>query len=265
MNAMTTEPNPSPRRLNLNADLGESFGAWTMGQDEALLDIVDSANVACGFHAGDPLVMRQTLRRARRSGVGVGAHPSFPDLQGFGRRMMQLPPDELEALLIYQIAALDGMARTEGMALQHVKPHGALSNLAARDEAVAATVAHAVSAYDPGLILLAPACSALVRAGEAAGLKVMAEIFADRAYLDDGQLVPRARPDAMVHGAEASLAHVRAMLDAQALISIHGVRLPTPIHSICVHGDGPEAVATARHLHDELTRDGWSLMPLGTF
>ncbi len=251
-----------PPTINLNADLGESFGAWSMGSDAQLMRSIDSANIACGFHAGDPLVMRNTLRLAKAAGVSVGAHPSFPDLQGFGRRPMQMKPDELDAALIYQIAALDGMARSEGMRIGHVKIHGALSNMACADAALARTVVRAVAAFDAGLILLAPALSELAMQGRAAGLPVVDEIFADRAYLDDGQLVPRSRPDAMVHGAQASFAHIQAMLDAQALISVTGNKLATPIGSICVHGDGPEAVATAAHLHDELTRRGYALRPL---
>ena len=251
--------NPS---INLNADLGESFGAWTMGSDTQLMRSIDSANIACGFHAGDPLVMRNTLRLAKAAGVSVGAHPSFPDLQGFGRRAMTMKADELEAMLIYQIAALDGMARSEGLALGHVKIHGALSNMACADAVLAKQVVRAVAAFNPLLILLAPALSELSVAGRAAGLAVVDEIFADRAYMDDGQLVPRSRPDAMVHGAQASLAHVQAMLDAQALISVGGKRLPTPIGSICVHGDGPEAVATAAAVRSGLERAGYALQPL---
>ncbi|WHZ10553.1 MAG: Lactam utilization protein LamB [Burkholderiaceae bacterium] len=251
-----------PQTVNLNADLGESFGAWTMGSDRELLRSVNSANVACGFHAGDPLVMRNTLRLAKAAGVSVGAHPSFPDLQGFGRRRMQLDPAELEAVLIYQIAALDGMARTEGLRIGHVKAHGALSNMACADPALARTVARAVAAYDARLILLAPALSCLCSAGREAGLAVAEEIFADRAYLDDGQLVPRSRPDAMIHGAAQSLAHVEAMLAEQAIISVTGRRLPTAIGSICVHGDGPDAVATAAHLHAQLEHKGYRLQPL---
>jgi hypothetical protein len=159
------------RILNLNADLGESFGAWQMGQDTELLGSLDSASIACGFHAGDPLVMRDTLRRARAAGVGVGAHPAYPDLQGFGRRPMTLPAAELEAILIYQMAALAGMARAEGLAMVHVKPHGALSNMACVDANLADTVATAIRAFDASLILLAPACSALADAGRRAGLR----------------------------------------------------------------------------------------------
>jgi UPF0271 protein len=250
--------------VNLNADLGESFGAWAMGSDREILQSVASANVACGFHAGDPLVMRNTLRLAKAAGVSVGAHPSFPDRQGFGRRRMQLDPAELEALLIYQIAALDGMARTEGMRIGHVKAHGALSNMACADLALARTVAAAVKAYDPTLILLAPALSCLCTAGREAGLAVVEEIFADRAYLDDGQLVPRGRADAMIHGAARSLAHVEAMLEAQALITVGRKRLPTAIGSICVHGDSPDAVATAAHLRTELVRKGYQVRSLGS-
>lgn len=248
--------------VNLNADLGESFGAWRMGADRELLEVVNTASIACGFHAGDPLVMRDTLRLARAAGVGVGAHPSYPDLQGFGRRPMQLPPAELEAILIYQMAALAGMARAEGLSMGHVKPHGALSNAACQDLGLARTVAAAIRAFDPALILLAPARSRLAEAGREAGLAVVAEIFADRAYQDDGNLVPRNRPEALIHGAEAALEHVLAMLAEGALISVNGVRLPTPIGSVCVHGDGPEAVATARRLRAGLLERGYALGPL---
>ncbi len=249
-------------KINLNADLGESFGAWNMGNDAEMLRIVSSANVACGFHAGDPLVMRQTLRQAKACAVGVGAHPSYPDLQGFGRRRMAMAPDELQAAILYQIAALDGMARVEGLRLRHVKPHGALNNAACADRGLADTVVEAIRTYDRELILLAPALSQLVEAGRAAGLPVVEEVFADRAYLDDGQLVPRSRPDAMVHGPEASYAHVRRMLEEQALVSISGKRLPCRIGSICVHGDGAEAVSTAAHLRLRLLADGYRLVQL---
>lgn len=250
------------RKINLNADLGESFGAWRMGSDRELLQIVGSANLACGFHAGDPLVMRETLRLAHANQVSVGAHPSYPDLQGFGRRTMRLGAAELEAVLLYQIAALDGMSRCEGWPISHVKPHGALNNEACADRTVADIVARAIAAYDRDLILLAPALSKLAIAGQEAGLRVVAEVFADRAYLDDGQLVPRSQPGAMVHGAEASLHHVLRMLDEDAIVSLTGQRLPTTIGSICVHGDGPEAVATARHLRQELSARGYELLPL---
>jgi UPF0271 protein len=203
-------------RINLNADLGEGYGPWTMGDDAAMLGVVSSANIACGGHAGDPDVMRTTLALARERGVSVGAHPSYPDLRGFGRRPMALSTQELENQLAAQIGALSAIAALESVRVTHVKPHGALNNQACVDRTLADTVCRAMRAIDPGLILLAPAASALVAAGRAAGLIVVEEIFADRAYLPDGQLVPRSRPDAMIHGAAACLAHVKAMLAARS-------------------------------------------------
>jgi len=250
------------RKVNLNADLGESFGAWSMGADEQILPLIGSANLACGFHAGDPLVMRTTLRLAKQNGVSVGAHPAYPDLQGFGRRRMTIPADELEAIILYQIGALSGIARAEGTTVTHVKPHGALSNMACENPKIAETVAAALKAHDSDLILLAQALSPLAEAGRAAGLRVVQEIFADRAYLDDGQLVPRSRPDAMIHGADAALAHVEAMLTEGALVCASGKRLPTEIGSICVHGDGPDAVEIARHLNRALQDKGYQLVGL---
>lgn len=250
------------KRINLNADLGEGYGPWRMGDDAAMLEIVASANIACGGHAGDPDVMRRTVHLAKARGVSIGAHPSYPDLQGFGRRPMALSAAELENQIATQIGALAGVAALEAARVTHVKPHGALNNLACVDRAVADTICRAIRAIDPALILLAPAASQLVAAGRAAGLPVVQEIFADRAYLPDGQLVPRSRPDAMIHGAAACLAHVVAMLDAGALIAVDGTRLPTAIGSICVHGDSPDAVGIARRLRDELGALGHDILPL---
>ena len=250
------------KQLNLNADLGESFGAWEMGSDAELLQIVGSANIACGFHAGDPLVMRRTVRQALDAGVSLGAHPSFPDLQGFGRRAMQIPAAELEALLIYQIGALAGIARAEGGVLTHVKPHGALNNMACEDAALAATVVRAVQAFDPSLILLAPALSQLQRASAAAGLAVGIEIFADRAYTDEGNLVPRSQPGAVLHSAEDCMAHVLRFVEADGIVCASGKVLKTPFHSICVHGDGPQAVSAAAMIRESLQEKGCRLVPL---
>lgn len=250
--------------INLNADLGESFGAWTMGEDDALLDIVASANIACGFHAGDPLVMRRTLRLARERGVGIGAHVAYPDLQGFGRRRMEMTPDELEAAVLYQIGALAGLAAAEGLRVTHVKPHGALNNAACTDPDLARTLCRAIAALDRSLILLAPALSKLSEAGREAGLPGVEEIFADRAYLDDGQLVPRSQAGALIHGAEASLAHVRRILEEGALVSVSGKRLPVRAGSVCVHGDNQEAVATARRLREGLVEMGYAIASLPT-
>ena len=252
----------SQARINLNADLGESFGAWSMGRDGEMLQLVDSANIACGFHAGDPMVMRQTVATARRHGVSIGAHPSFPDLQGFGRRRIDMAPAEVEAMVVYQIGALQGIAAAEQHRVTHVKPHGALNNLACENLDLARCIARAVRAVGPDLILLAPALSALVRAAGEAGLGVVEEIFADRQYTDDGNLVPRSHPQAMVHGAEASVRHVMAILDGAALVSIHGKRLPCSAGSICVHGDNAEAVATAQAVRAALRAAGYALVPL---
>ena len=248
--------------INLNADLGESFGAWSMGDDAALLPVIRSANIACGFHAGDPVVMRQTVRHAIAHGVSLGAHVAFPDLQGFGRRVMQLSAAELEAVVIVQIGALQAMAAAEGARVTHVKPHGAMSNMACADEAMAACIVQAIQAVDRDLILLAPALSALQRTGEAAGMRVALEVFADRTYQADGQLTPRSLPGAVLHDPQASVQHVRRMLDTGGIVTAEGHCLPTPIHSICVHGDGPAAVESARAIRHGLEAAGHRLASL---
>lgn len=248
--------------INLNADLGESFGAWTMGSDAALLSVIHSANIACGFHAGDPVVMRETVRLAIANGVSLGAHPAFPDLPGFGRRVMQLSPRELEATVLYQVGALQAMATAEGGRVTHVKPHGAMNNMACADERMAESIAAAVKALDRDLILLAPACSALERAGEAAGLRVAREVFADRTYQADGQLNPRTQPGAVLHEAQDCVRHVLRMLDTGGIVTADGQRLPTRIDSICVHGDGPAAVATAQAIRAALEAAGHRLATL---
>ena len=249
-------------RINLNADLGESFGAWQMGDDAALLQIVGSANIACGFHAGDPAIMRDTVRLALAQGVSLGAHPSFPDLQGFGRRAMQMSTRDLEATVLYQVGALQAMATAEGGRVTHVKPHGALNNIACVDAAVADAVVRAVQALDRDLILLAPAHSVLAQRGEAAGLPVRFEVFADRSYLDDGQLMPRARAGAVLHDAAQCVEHVLRMVSEQAIVAHSGVRLPTRIDSICLHGDGADAVTSARQVRAALEAAGYTLAPL---
>jgi UPF0271 protein len=252
-------------RINLNADLGESFGAWTMGDDKALLQIVKTANVACGFHAGDPSVMQHTVRLAIAQGVSIGAHPSFPDLQGFGRRVMHMSAKDLEATLLYQIGALQAIAAAEGGRVSHVKPHGALHNVACADPEIAATVVKALHKLDPALVLLAPAHSILAKVAEEAGQPVRYEVFADRTYLDDGQLMPRAREGAVIHNSQACVEHVLRMIKAQAIVTANGVHLPCRIDSICVHGDGPEAVDTAQAVRLALETAGYALEPLSNF
>ncbi len=248
--------------INLNSDLGESFGAWKMGNDAAMLGIVKSANVACGFHGGDPTVMRETVKLARANGVSIGAHPSFPDLQGFGRRQMKLGPAEVEALIAYQTGALMGIAAAEGVRVTHVKPHGALSNMASVEPDLATAIARAIKAVDPTLIFLATAQSQMSKAGRKLGLPVAEEVFADRTYGDDGNLTPRSKPHAMIHDARQSLDHVRRMVEEQAIFSLSGKRIPTPIDSICVHGDEETAVSVARAVRDGLEAAQIRILPL---
>ena len=222
-------------RIDLNADLGESFGAWPMGQDALLMPLISSANVACGFHAGDPGTMRATVRLARAHGVAVGAHPGFPDLGGFGRREMELRPQEVEDLVLYQVGALAAIARSEGVRLQHVKAHGALYNMACRDEALAEAIAKAVVAFDPTLVLFGLPGSALLQAGLDAGLPVAAEAFADRAYHADGSLAPRSEPGSVIHDVDTVVARAVAMVRERdgGGDRRHGHRGSRPTRSAC--------------------------------
>lgn len=248
--------------LNLNADMGESFGPWRMGDDAGLLSIVGAANIACGAHAGDPTTMRRTVRAAKAAGVEIGAHPGFADLQGFGRREIAMSAEDVAASVICQIGAMLGVAAAEGARVVHVKPHGALNNMACRDRPLADAIAQAVAAVDPRLILLAPATSELFRAGESAGLRTAAEIFADRAYQADGQLVPRSRPHAMIHDPAESVAQILRFLRAGGIVGPDGAVLASPLHSVCVHGDGPNAAAIAARVRDGLAAEGVRLTGL---
>ncbi|NND91420.1 MAG: LamB/YcsF family protein [Granulosicoccus sp.] len=248
--------------LNLNADLGESFGPWPMGDDARLLNVVNSANIACGFHAGDPLVMSTTIDASKRAGVSIGAHPGFPDLQGFGRRSMVLPDGELRAMIQYQLAALDGLGRCAGLPMTHVKPHGALNNMACEDRHLADVIVAAVKHYDPDLIFLAPALSQLAAAAEDSSLPLALEVFADRAYTASGSLVSRLKPGAVLETASACITHVQAMIDADGIVTQSGEILPTPFHSICVHGDTAHAVDTARQIRAALLNQGHQLLGL---
>lgn len=247
------------RRIDLNADLGEGFGPWRMGDDAAMLGLVTSANVACGFHAGDPDIMAATFARAREKGVAVGAHVGFPDLAGFGRRPMAMTPGEIERAVAYQIGAAQALAALSGHRVSYVKAHGALANIAEREAVVADALARATRAVDPALVLLAIACSEQVRAGARAGLKVAHEIFADRAYVDDGSLQPRGQPGAVIVDAGTAIVRVRDMLAGGALITVSGKRLTTPIDSVCVHGDTAHAVEMARALREGLQAEGYEL------
>ena len=250
------------RKVNLNSDMGEGFGAYDIGNDTALLDIINSANVACGFHAGDPNVMDRVCKQAKAKGVSIGAHPGFNDLWGFGRRAIPMPAGDVERMVIYQIGALQGMAGANGARVTHVKIHGALSNMAAVDLDLAMAIARGIKAVDPTLIFLVPIASELLTAARKAGLPHAAEVFADRTYADDGNLTPRSKPNAMVHDPAEAVAHVLRMVEDQEVVSTNGTRIPCRVDSICVHGDGPTAVEVATAVRDGLRSGGVSTVPL---
>jgi 5-oxoprolinase (ATP-hydrolysing) subunit A len=245
-----------PLSVDLNADLGESFGRWTLGDDRAVLECITSANVACGGHAGDPDVMRRTVRLARDAGVAVGAHPGFADLAGFGRRELPLTPLEVENLVLAQVGALTAIAAAEGVRLQHVKPHGALYNMAVRDRPLAEAIARAVHALDADLLLFAAPGSELQSAGAKAGLAVTAEGFADRSYEPDGSLTPRSRPGAVIEDADVAADRAVRMVRDGVVASRGGEEIPMRIGTLCVHGDTPGAALLARRLHEALTGQG---------
>jgi len=235
-------------RVDLNCDMGESFGAYRIGADDAVFPFITSANVACGFHGGDPSVMRATLTRARELGVSVGAHPGFQDLIGFGRRSMDVTPQEVYDLMVYQIGALLGFARATGVTMRHVKAHGALYNMAAVKRELATAIATAVRDVDRNLILFGLPGSCLISEGEAAGLATAGEAFADRNYLSDGTLVSRKRPDAQVHDAAEAVRRAVRMVREGKVVSVDGNELSMKVDTICIHGDGPHAAEFAQQL-----------------
>ncbi|MBF0889658.1 LamB/YcsF family protein [Gluconobacter kondonii] len=250
------------KTIDLNADLGESFGHYTMGNDSAMLDIVTSANVACGFHGGDPEVMAETFRIAREKGVSVGSHPGFPDLWGFGRRVMPFTPAQIERIVAYQMGAAQALATYSGHRMTYMKTHGALGNLTERDPAVAEAIVNAVKAVDPNLPIMAIALSHLDRIGRERGLTVFSEIFADRAYTEDGHLVSRKEPGAVLHDADFAAARAVRMVQAGAIETISGKMLPTRIDTICVHGDNAESVDVARKVRAGFEAAGITLRAL---
>lgn len=249
------------RTIDLNADLGEGFGAWRAGDDDAVLALVSSANVACGFHAGDAVVMRRTVEAAVARGVAVGAHPGYPDLQGFGRRDLAASPDEVTAYVVYQVGALAAFCAAAGTRLRYVKPHGALYNRAARDEPTARAIAAGVRMADPSLVLLGLSGSWLVRAAEQAGLRAAAEAFVDRGYLADGTLVPRGQPGATLHDADAVAARAVAMVRDGVVAAADGTPVPVRPDSLCVHGDNPDAPAILAAVRAALEREGIGIAP----
>ncbi len=249
--------------IDLNSDLGESFGAWRLGADEEVLAVVSSANIACGLHAGDPRTMQQTVAAAVARGVALGAHPSLPDLQGFGRREMQVTADEVNALVVYQIGALAAFARAAGSRLVHVKPHGALYNMAARDRTIADAIAQAVHAVDPGLVLVGLAASELPAAGARLGLRVAHEAFADRRYEADGRLVARSEAGAVIDEVDAAIAQALSIAVHRSVIARDGSSVAVHADTLCVHGDRPDAGAFARGLRDALDKAGIRVQALG--
>jgi UPF0271 protein len=248
--------------LDLNCDMGESFGSYSIGDDARMLEIVTTANVACGFHAGDPVVMRRTIQLARAAGVAVGAHPSFMDLYGFGRRRISGErPEDLEAQLIYQIAAMQGMAASEGHAITHVKTHGALGNMAATDPELAAVCVRAVAAVDPSLVYVSLPYSETYTAAEKAGLRVACEIYADRSYTDAGELTPRSAPGAVIHDIRQSTDQVLEMVMNRHIPTTGGKRLPVEPATLCIHGDTAGAPQIAAALRKALEENGVAIAP----
>jgi len=243
-------------QIDLNSDLGESLGAWRMGDDAAMLDIVSSANVACGFHAGDPAGILETLKAARERGAMIGAHVSYPDLVGFGRRNMDVASADLVAGVIYQIGALQGLARVAGTEVRYVKPHGALYNTIAHDRRQATDVITAMRAIDPSLVLVALAGSPLIDWARDAGLTVVAEAFADRGYTPEGTLVSRRDPGAVLHDVDQIAARMLSLVRDGVVEAVDGSLVRIAADSICVHGDSPGAVAIARHLRERFEQEG---------
>ena len=248
--------------MDLNSDLGESFGPWPMGQDAELMTSITSANVACGFHAGDPGAMRSTVTMAKVHGVAVGAHPGFPDLVGFGRREMKATPQEVEDFVVYQVAALAGVAAAQGVRLQHVKAHGALYTMACRDRALADAIARAVASLDRALILFGLPNSELLRAGEAAGLRVAAEAFADRAYENDGSLAARSKPGSVIHDTDLVVARAVRMAKTGDVVSLDGSVITLNAQTICLHGDTPGASMLAARVRKGLEAAGITVAAL---
>lgn len=248
--------------IDLNADLGEGYGAWRMGEDEALLELLSSANVACGFHAGDPLIMERTARLALARGVDVGAHVGFPDRQGFGRRVMQIDTAELAAMVTYQLGALAAIARAVGHRMTHMSFHGALGNLAAADVTLAGPLVRAVALFDPGLIISSSSSRAIEDAAAQCGLRVATTFLADRAYDDEGLLVPRKLPGSVIHDEAAVLERVRRLLEKGDVVTHSGGTLAMRPRSILLHGDTPGAVALARLVRREIEAAGGRIVPI---
>ncbi len=250
-------------RIDINCDLGEGFGSYRIGADERVMPFITSANVACGYHAGDPMIMAQTVELAKTHGVGVGAHPGYPDLLGYGRRHLETFPGEIRNYILYQTGALGALARAAGVELQHVKPHGAMYNLAAKDERAAQEVIEAVKAYDRDLILITLAGSLCAQVASAAGLRVAREIFPDRAYLSNGQLAPRSMAGAVIQDPEQVKERVLRLVKTGKMSSIDGHEIALDMDTLCVHGDNPGAWKLAKTIRETLESSGIRVVPMG--
>jgi len=250
-------------RIDINSDVGESFGAYTIGHDAGLMTSITSANIAAGFHGGDPSVLRHTIRLAKAHGVAVGAHPGFPDLVGFGRRDLNVTPAEAEDMVLYQIAAVAGVAKAEGVPVQHVKPHGALFNMAVRNAELSAAIARAVEQFDPSLILFGLPGSEILAAGRAAGLRVAAEVFADRAYEPDGSLASRRKPGSVIHDPGAVVARAVRMATERSVVATDGSIVALEADTMCVHGDTPGSDDLAAKIRAGLQAAGVTVKAIG--
>ncbi|MBW8351838.1 LamB/YcsF family protein [Bacillus sp. IITD106] len=242
-------------KVDLNCDMGESFGLYTLGHDEEIMRYISSANIACGFHAGDSATMNKTVKLALENGVKIGAHPGLPDLQGFGRRNMAITPQEAYEIVLYQVGALSAFVKAQGGSLHHVKPHGALYNIAAVDENLAIAVAKAVLHFDPQLILYGLAGSELIKAGEKIGLATASEVFADRTYQNSGTLTPRSQPNALITNTDDAISQVVKMVKEQKVTSVDGTNINIKADTICIHGDGPNALRFAQKINEVLATE----------
>ena len=251
--------------VDMNSDLGESFGNYKLGMDDKILEIVTSANIACGFHAGDPSVMQKTVALAVKNGAALGAHPGYPDLVGFGRRKMDIAPSDVYNMVVYQVGALAAFAKAAGTRLQNVKPHGAVYNMAAQDAKPAEAIAQAVYDVDKDLILYAQGGTESIKAAEKIGLRTASEVFADRSYQDDGTLTPRSQPGAMITDEEKSIAQVLSMVLEGKVTALSGKVIPVKADSICLHGDGPKALVFANKIRSVLLENGVKVAASGTF
>lgn len=249
------------KQVDLNCDLGESFGAYTIGQDEKVLPLISSANIACGFHGGDPLIMERTVALAKEAGVSIGAHPGFPDLIGFGRRNLAVSPKEARAYVQYQVGALKAFCDAKKVPLSHVKPHGALYNMAGKDPRLASALCEGLALSAPDCILLALAGSEMIKAAKDCGLFVAQEVFADRAYEEDGSLVPRTKPGAMITEEQQAIRQVLTMVLEGKAVTVTGKEIPLQADSICVHGDGEKALLFVKKIRTALEQAGIEIRP----